>query len=66
MADIPFLIMHIPERKKPCLFYKEKENSLVLIGQFKDEECKDLFIEKLNDWINSAIRDYWRADNDNV
>lgn len=51
MSDCPFAIMKVPQRKKPCLFWKERENSFVKIASFNNEEARDIFIEYLNRWM---------------
>ena len=51
MNEFPFIVMTIPERKKPCLFYKEAPNKIIKIASFNDEISRDIFIEKMNKWI---------------
>ena len=51
MSNCPFVIMTIPERKKPCLFWKESEASLVKVASFNNEEAMKIFIEYMNRWI---------------
>lgn len=51
MAECPFAIMAIPEREKPCLFWRREENELVKIAQFNDLEAQKIFADELNTWI---------------
>ena len=51
MAECPFVITTIPERKKPCLFWRKAETELVKIAQFNDPEAQEIFIRELNAWI---------------
>ena len=51
MSNCPFAIMNVPQRKKPCLFWKERENSYVKIASFNNEESVKIFVEYLNRWV---------------
>ncbi len=54
----PFQIMHIKERKKPCLFMFEEPNKYIMIGSFKDQECADKFAKRFNEIIDEV---YWKG-----
>lgn len=45
--NISLQTMHIPDRKKPCLFIQE-DNIAYMVGQFKDEEAAELFWKALD------------------
>lgn len=45
--NITIFTMRIPERKKPCLFIQE-DNESCMVGQFKDEESAELFWKALD------------------
>ena len=51
--EFPFVIMTIPERKKPCLFWKESETCLVKIASFNDDKSRDIFIKEMNKYLRS-------------
>ena len=56
-----FQIMQIRERKKPCLFLFQEPNSYVMIGQFKDDDCAELFAKRFNQIIDE-VYEKGRAD----
>ena len=43
-------VMHIPQRKKPCLFVKPKdENCYYKVASFNSEETADWFLKQLEE-----------------
>ena len=58
----PFQIMHIPQRKKPCLFVFEQPNAYIHVATFRNEESAKLFAKRFNEVINEILEMVGKAD----
>lgn len=50
----PFQIMHMPYRKKPCLFVFLEPNEYRHVATFRNEECAEMFAKRFNEIIDEV------------
>lgn len=59
----PFQIMHMPYRKKPCLFAFIEPNEYRHVATFRNEECAEVFARCFNEIIDKVyLKGYMRGE----